>query len=224
MTGKFETEEYGRFMDSLQLWKAIDAERARLGALLQTLSRDQWRQQSLCANWDIEKVVAHLSAASSTGSIRWLLNMFRSGFNSDVHNERLLTQEIGRTTGETLSRYQRTEHLRRSPLNTPIALLGEIVVHGQDICRPLEISLSPTQEAVFSVLQFYSSKDFAVNSRTLVSGLSLKATDSDFSIGDGPLVYGTQLDLIMAMASRPQALPYLGGEGVEDLRLAMERN
>lgn len=149
--------------------------------------------------------------------------MLHSGFNSDVHNKRLLTQKIGRIADGTLNRYRRTTHLRRAPLNTPAALLGEVAAHRQDIFRPLGLSHSPAREATSSVLQFYASKVFAVNSRTLVSGLSLKATDNNFSIGDGPLVYGTQLDLIMAMASHPQVLSCLGGEGVPDLKLAMQR-
>ena len=72
-------------------------------------------------------------------------------------------------------------------------------------------------DAVTEVAKFYASRDFTVNSKTAVKGLSLRATDSDFSAGDGPEVAGPVLALVMAMAGRPDYLDQLSGDGVATL-------
>lgn len=93
-------------------------------------------------------------------------------------------------------------------------MLGEVIVHGQDIARPLGLDLEPDPAGVYEVARFFSERDFAVNSKTLVRGLTLEADDSSFSAGTGPLVRGKQLDLVMAMAGRPTYLTALQGDGV----------
>ncbi|GAA3298564.1 hypothetical protein GCM10017709_03130 [Glutamicibacter nicotianae] len=65
--------------------------------------------------------------------------------------------------------------------------------------------------------EFFASRDFAVNSSTLVKGLRVSAADDDFSSGTGPEVRGGLLDLLLAMAGRKQVLPRLEGSGVEEL-------
>nr|WP_231939187.1 hypothetical protein [Brevibacterium sandarakinum] len=104
------------------------------------------------------------------------------------------------------------------------AFLGEVIVHGQDIARPLGVDLDPDAEAVLEVARFFAAKDFAVNSRTLVKGLSLNADDADFSVGDGPTVSGELIDLVMAMAGRSDACDMLTGDGVDELRQRMSRS
>lgn len=69
--------------------------------------------------------------------------------------------------------------------------------------------------------RYLAAKDFAVNSKTLVRGLALSAVDADFETGSGPEVTGRLLDLVMAMAGRPEALASLTGGGVSELRRRM---
>lgn len=57
-----------------------------------------------------------------------------------------------------------------------------------------------------------------VTSRSNVRGLRLEATDGPFASGEGPLVNGTTLALIMAMAGRPSYCDDLTGPGVSVLR------
>ena len=69
--------------------------------------------------------------------------------------------------------------------------------------------------------RYFASKDFAVNSKTLVKGLKLSAVDADFESGSGPEVTGRVLDLVLAMAGRPEALTDLTGSGVAEIRRRM---
>ena len=49
------------------LWALAHAERAALAEDLCGLSDAQWRHRSLCGKWDVEEVVAHLTATASLG-------------------------------------------------------------------------------------------------------------------------------------------------------------
>ena len=98
------------------------------------------------------------------------------------------------------------------------SVLGEVIVHGQDIAQPLGIDLTPNPVGVREVAMFFAAKDFAVNSRRMVKGLTLEAADADFTTGSGPLVRGRLVSLVMAMAGRRHALTELDGDGAAELR------
>lgn len=98
------------------------------------------------------------------------------------------------------------------------AWLGEVVVHAQDIRRPLGILRTPPVEAVTEVACFYARKDFTVPGRSAIDGLRVEATDGPFAAGAGPLVTGTTLALTMAMAGRRAYCDDLTGPGVPTLR------
>jgi hypothetical protein len=54
------------------LWPLAQAERAALAKDLAGLSAEQWRHDTLCGEWDVEQVVAHLTAAASLNQWQWL--------------------------------------------------------------------------------------------------------------------------------------------------------
>ena len=105
-----------------------------------------------------------------------------------------------------------------APFGALDAALGEVVVHGQDIARPLGLRLDPSPGALRIVAELFARKDFAVNSATLVKGLQLRPTDLDLVLGDGPVVRGAAIDIVPAMAGRPSAADRLDGEGAAVLR------
>lgn len=198
----------------MDLWDHIHAERARLAGLLEGLTPEQWATRSLCTEWSVEQVTAHLTAAANTGTWAWIRSIVRSGFSTNKHNERLLRKYLGRNHEETLEMYQRSISLRVAPTKDYAAFLGEVVVHGQDIARPLGKELTPDPVGVVEVARFFAAKDFAVNSKTLVKDLRMEAVDAAFESGSGPTVRGNLLDLVMVMAGRCDYCAALSGEGV----------
>ena len=196
-------------------WRRIHAERRRLGELLDGLGTEQWRTTSLSDDWTVEDVVAHLTAGAHTGTRAWIASIVRARFNPARHNRRLLAEHLGTTAQETLRGFHAATDTTISPSKHLAAVLGEVIVHGQDIAIPLGISLTPAPDAVMDVARFFAARDFAVNSRTLVRGLRLEATDSAFASGDGPVVHGPTLALVMAMAGRPTE--DLTGDGADEL-------
>lgn len=200
------------------LWSLVHAERAALAEDLAGLAPERWAAPSLCGRWTVEEVVAHLTAAASIGRWRWIRSMIGARFDDGVHNDRRLAEHLGATPGETLERFRAIGTSTVGPTGDTGAWLGEIVVHGQDVRRPLGLARTPSIEATTQVARFFASKNFTVQSRTAIRDLRVEATDGAFATGDGPLVRGTTVALVMAMAGRAVYLDDLAGPGVETLR------
>ena len=97
-------------------------------------------------------------------------------------------------------------------------MLGESIVHGEDIRRPLGIHHDYPIETVTQVAEYYQGSDLPVLTKKRIDGLRLVATDGPFATGSGLLVSGTTLALTMAMAGRTTYCDELHGDGVATLR------
>ena len=71
------------------------------------------RRPSLCGDWTVEEVVAHLTAAASIGRWRWIASMLGARFDPAVHNARRLAEHRGATPAETLELLPRRRHQHR---------------------------------------------------------------------------------------------------------------
>jgi uncharacterized protein (TIGR03083 family) len=201
-----------------RLWTLAHAERAALAEDLADLDDEQWRHATLCGQWDVEEVVAHLTAAASLNQWRWMRSMFGARFRADVHNQRRMVEYRGNTPAETLDLFRSIVPSTTAPSGHTAAYVGEVLVHAQDIRQPLQLPRTPTVDALTPVAEFYAHRDFAVRSRTAVAGLQLRADDGPFATGTGPLVTGSTLALVMSMAGRTLYVDQLDGPGVPDLR------
>ncbi|MEP7765786.1 maleylpyruvate isomerase family mycothiol-dependent enzyme [Sanguibacter sp. 25GB23B1] len=200
------------------LWALAHAERAALADDLAGLAQEQWRHSTLCGDWDVEEVVAHLVAAASVGPWRWARSIVGARFRPDVHNQRRMLEHRGSTPAETLERFRSVVASTTAPSSHTPAYLGEVLVHAQDIRRPLGIHREPAVDALTVVADFYARRDFTVASKTHARGLQLRADDGPFAAGSGPLVIGSTLALVMSMAGRTAYLDELEGPGVPSLR------
>ncbi|MGZ2356718.1 maleylpyruvate isomerase family mycothiol-dependent enzyme [Streptomyces sp. 372A] len=195
------------------LERAIHVERSALAQDLAELSEAQWAKASLCERWTAEEVVAHLTAGASTSMWRWLLSMLAARFDPDVHNDRRLAQHRGATPQETLRLFRAVVAGSAGPTGHTAAWLGEIVVHSEDIRRPLGLVRTPPVATTTAVARFFASRDFTVPSRTTIAGLRVEATDGPFTTGSGHLLRGPTLSLVMGMAGRAAACEDLEGDG-----------
>jgi uncharacterized protein (TIGR03083 family) len=200
------------------LWALAHTERSALADDLSGISAEQWRHGTLCAQWDVEEVLAHLTAAACLSPSRWVRSMLGARFRVAVHNQRRLEERRGSTPAETLEEFRAIINSTTAPSGHTPAYLGEVVVHAQDIRQPLGLPGVPAIEALTPVADFYSRRDFAVASRTAVAGLQLRADDGPFAAGTGPRVSGSTLALVMSMAGRGPYLDQLDGPGVPTLR------
>ncbi|MGW1061332.1 maleylpyruvate isomerase family mycothiol-dependent enzyme [Micromonospora rubida] len=199
-------------------WSRIHAERAALAADLAGLTDQQFATPSLCAGLTVREVLAHLTAAASLNSWQWLAGVIRCGFDFDKQVTMRLNEQLGATPAETLERFRGIVMSRTRPPLPTRAMLGETIVHGEDIRRPLGIRRAYPIETITQVARYYQGSDQVVLAKGRVRGLRLVANDGPFSIGDGPLVSGTTLALTMAMTGRTAYCDELEGDGVETLR------
>ena len=203
-------------------WDLIHAERTRLSQMLDNLSLEHWQTQSLCTKWTIEEVVAHLTAGAHTGRWEWMRSMALAGFNPAIHNVRRLTEHLGRTPQETGENFRNATNLTVAPTTDYPAWLGEVIVHSQDIARPLGLKLTPSPAAVREVAAYFAAKNFAVNSFTMAKNLTLEANDTDFTVGSGPVVRGPLLSLVMTMAGRREFSADVTGSGADEFRSRLD--
>jgi uncharacterized protein (TIGR03083 family) len=182
------------------------------------LTDEQWAAPSLCEEWSIEDVVAHMTASASIGPARWLASILDARFDFDLHNQRRLVEHRGGTPSETLANFRTIINSTKSAPGPTAAWLGEVVVHSEDIRRPLGISRAVPIETLTRVAEFYARRNLAVPSHTRASGLRIEATDGPFAAGDGPLVRGRTLAIVMAMAGRTSFVDELAGPGARTLR------
>ncbi|WP_017582090.1 maleylpyruvate isomerase family mycothiol-dependent enzyme [Nocardiopsis valliformis] len=216
-------------METTDPKRLIASEHAALAADLKGLTEQQWEQTSLCAEWTVHDVLAHLGSAMTIGTFGWIRSILRAGLRPEVHNRRQLERFARPEPARTLARFadlgsEHGEPVRWPTKNLP-PWLGELVVHGQDIRHPLGLEHEPAPEALAVVAKFFAGRDFAVNSRSQVKGLHLRATEGNFSTNDPslPVVEGPLLALVMVMAGRPAYLDRLSGPGLSELTLRMEQ-
>ncbi|MEV5289562.1 maleylpyruvate isomerase family mycothiol-dependent enzyme [Streptomyces albidoflavus] len=200
------------------VWASIHAERAALAADLAGLTEEQWATPSLCSGLTVREVLAHLTASASLNAVPWMAGVIRCRFDFDRQVAVRLTEHLGATPAETLERFRSVVASTTKPPLPVVAMLGETLVHGEDIRRPLGLRRDHPVEVVTRVAAYYQGSDQVVVARSRVAGLRLVADDGPFTSGTGPLVSGPTLALVMAMTGRTACCDDLDGEGVELLR------
>ncbi|MEU5261554.1 maleylpyruvate isomerase family mycothiol-dependent enzyme [Amycolatopsis sp. NPDC021455] len=199
-------------------WSLIHAERAALAGDLAGLTDRQWATPSLCAGLTVREVLAHLTAGASLGPARWMAGVIRCRFDFDRQVAMRLAEQLGATPAGTLARFRRVSTGTTKPPLPAVAMLGEAIVHGEDIRRPLGLHRDYPITTLTRVAGYYHGSDLVVLAKGRVRGLRLAATDGPFGAGSGPLVSGTTLALIMAMTGRTLYCDELDGDGAAILR------
>ncbi|MGP3756521.1 maleylpyruvate isomerase family mycothiol-dependent enzyme [Streptomyces sp. IBSNAI001] len=200
------------------VWSLIRSERAALAADLADLPDDRWATPSLCAGLTAREVLAHLTAGASLNAVRWLAGVIRCRFDFDKQVAVRLAEQLGSTPTETLERFRRVVPSRTRPPLPAVAMLGETIVHAEDIRRPLGMRRDYPTETLTRVAEYYQGSDLVVLAKGRIGDLRLVAQDGPFETGSGALVSGTTLALTMAMTGRGAYLDDLEGDGVERLR------
>ncbi|WP_306371518.1 maleylpyruvate isomerase family mycothiol-dependent enzyme [Nocardiopsis sp. CC223A] len=200
------------------LWPLVHAERAALADDLAGLSEEDWATPSLCSGLTVREVLAHLTSAASLNGLQWFVGVVRCRFDFDAQVAMRLAEQMGTSGADALARFRAVVSSTTSPPLPRIAMLGEAVVHGEDIRRPLGIAADRPVGILTRVAEYYRGSDQVVVAKSRVADLRLEATDGPFAAGTGPRVAGNTLALIMVMTGRSSHLDELSGDGVEVLR------
>jgi uncharacterized protein (TIGR03083 family) len=205
----------------------IADERRRVARLVEGLNAQQLAAASLCEGWTVCDVAAHLLMPLVTPQPKVMLVMALSGFNFDRANRRLTAAVAQRSVDEIVAGLrERADHPFKPPGMSYAAPLTDLLVHQQDIRRPLGLAPDLVTERLLVCLGSLAAaaeRGGMLVPKGTVEGLRLEATDLDWSRGEGHIVRGTGEALLMVLSGRAAALPDLDGDGADLLRSRLIR-
>lgn len=200
------------------VWPTIHEERKALAADLDGLSATDWDTASLCEGWSVRDVVAHMTAASKLNAPKFFGRLVGSGFSFERVQNRGVAAERGTSPDDTLARFKTQLDSTGRPPGPVETMLGETIIHAEDVRRPLGHRHTYPTAALVQVADFMKRSNLIIGTKKRITGLTLQATDVDWRHGDGPAVAGPMLELLLAMTGRKAALDSLTGDGVATLR------
>ena len=202
----------------MDIWPVLHTERQALAADLRDLGTEDWATASLCSDWTVRDVLAHMTSTAKLTPPAFFGKMVGSGFSFDKVQEKGVAANLGASPTDTLANFVSVVTSVKHPPGPAQTWLGETIVHSEDIRRALGIQHKYPTDAVVTVADFYKGSNLLIGSKTRIDGLTLRATDADWSHGTGPEVSGPILSLVMAMTGRKAADDDLAGDGVATLR------
>lgn len=199
------------------MWDEVRAGRLLLADLVDGLAPEALDRPSWCDGWRARDVLGHLVYLAEATRWRATRDVLRVGPRPDRALDRLARALGDRPVPELTARLRAAAggrfHVVGAP---PVVALGEVLVHGSDLLRPLGRELPVDPEVAVPVLAPYRRLGrLAFHGRP--AGVTLVATDADLTMGRGPEVRGRAIDLLLLLANRHQVVDALDGPGVERL-------
>jgi uncharacterized protein (TIGR03083 family) len=201
-------------MDRDEVWQTIDEQRSSVADLLDELSPDEWETPSLCTDWRVREVAAHLTLAHA-GMFRaagWILRA-RGNFNRMIRDSAVDQAKLPVDRYSPLIR-DMVGSRKKAPGISHLEPLIDILVHGQDIAIPLGRSRPMPTEAAATAATRVWDMGWPFHPQRTFSGLELVATDHPWSVGQGLRVEGPMAALLLLVTKRSAALAQLSGPGI----------
>lgn len=200
------------------VWRIVHGERQALVSDLESLEDEQWRHASLCHGWTVQDVVAHLVDTARTTRLGFVVGLARSRFDFHRQNAAGVARERGGSPQETLERLRAVASRTSGPPAPLDSRIVEEVVHGEDIRRPVGLTRAYPEEAVVRALRLQARTPVSFGgAKEHLAQLRLEAVDADLALGEGPVVRGPALELLLAVSGRRVGLDALDGPGVAAL-------
>ncbi|GAB3039790.1 hypothetical protein GCM10011376_32410 [Nocardioides flavus (ex Wang et al. 2016)] len=200
----------------------VRRERTAFVDTLEQLDAEQWLAQTLCSQWRVVDVAAHLAWAPVLGPVAGATAMLRHGFSMNRMIAASAVEWSRRGRDAILNQLRDNAHTGARPIGMPpVAALADAVVHGLDVRRPLGLSRPIPAAALAPVAHFSLRTRWPMNvvvggsARRRVAGVRLVATDTDWSYGEGPEVRGSAEALLLLLYGRRPAPGELNGPGAD---------
>ena len=206
-------------MDRERVLSWTKAERLGLADFLDDLEGADWEAPSLCTGWTVHDVVAHLTLSTRTtlpGMVKGMVRAHGDWERMEFDAARRRAADFG--PAELIAQFRETAaSTRRAPLSAPLDPLVDVLVHGQDIARPLGRVRPTPQEQTIAALEHVLASPF-YGARKRLRGVRLVATDANWSRGEGQdEARGPAGDLLLLATGRAAGLTGVSGPGAERL-------
>jgi uncharacterized protein (TIGR03083 family) len=204
-------------MKANETWKYIHAERISMADTLAGLTEEHWSTASWCTGWSVRQAAGHILAAAEQTPLNFYRALTAARFKFNVFTDHD-AKRLGALSPEQLvSRLRARTSTTNHPPAPVLAMLGEIIVHGEDIRRPLGLSHRAPEVALVAVADSWKNSNLLIGSKRRIAGVRLRATDCDWTHGDGPEVSGPLNSLVLAMTGRKGSHGDLEGDGLSVL-------
>jgi uncharacterized protein (TIGR03083 family) len=202
-----------------EVFAAVARRRRAVADLLDDLDEQQLATASLCAGWDVGTVAAHLADAAAPSLVETLAALIRARGRLHEANDQSARRAARRPVHETAELLrQRASSRFTPPVTGPRAPLAEVLVHEGDMRVPLGLPYEPEGSAVRVALEFVTTgRPVGFVPRGRLDGLRLVADDLPWAWGQGAVVEGRGIDLLLAACGRTAALHALRGPGADVL-------
>jgi uncharacterized protein (TIGR03083 family) len=204
------------------MMELISAHRRSLAAALSTLTADQWRGASLCAGWTPAHVLAHLTMPFRISEPDFMAGLQRCGGDFTRFSDEIAARDSKLPPADLVG-------VLRDNADTPWAppgggltgALSHDVIHGLDITWPLSLAHEIPARTMTIVLDAITAPPeresraggtgagntgAKAGRGTLfgfpLGGIRVRATDLDWSAGDGEELAGRSRDLLPLLAGR----------------------
>jgi uncharacterized protein (TIGR03083 family) len=204
-------------MKARETWGYIHAERAAMVETLTSLTAEQWSVPSWCTGWSVQQTAGHILAAAEQTPPNFYKDLIAARFKFDVFTDRDAKRLGALDSEELVGRLRARTSTTNRPPAPVMAMLGEIIVHGEDIRRPLGLGHQASQTALIALAESWKNSNLLIGSKRRIAGVRLRATDCDWVHGDGPEVSGPLNSLVLAMTGRKGSHGDLAGDGLSVL-------
>ena len=196
-----------------EIFAAVALERLTLADVFEALTPEQLATPSLCEGWTVKHVAAHLTMLFNVSTAGLLMRSLGENLSISRTIDGV-TQDLARRPIEGIVNQLRDFAFdRRHMPRRPMAPLVDLIVHGEDVRRPLGLDHPlpfAWSRASMSFLTAGRAFGFVPSSR--LRGLRFVATDGDGQWGQGvDVIHGPVLSLVLAIMGRRVALKDLGG-------------
>ena len=200
-------------------WELVATERRTLADLLAGLAPEQWEVRSLCSEWRVRDVVAHLAmtptgAPSPATMLRALLatrgRLWPAGRDVAITYAAAPPDQL-------VSGLRRDATARTKPVFVQADnILPDLVIHGQDVAVPLGLDRPIPAAAGRAALSRIWAMGWPFHASRRFDGFRVHADDCDWSAGAGPDVSGSTAHLLLLMTGR-DVDAHLHGRGADTL-------
>lgn len=205
----------------MDVYERTAASRRRAADFFDGLDEQQLSAQSLCGAWTVRQVLGHLAMPLATSTRTFLWRIVRARGSLDRASVSIATDLSRRPVGDLtqLLRDRAGDEIDAAIVG-PMGQLTDACVHLRDCARPLGLPADVALDDWRLVLDWLPTKQASrgLVPRGRLDGLSLHASDQDWSWGAGSDVAGPSEALAMAVTGRRVALDDLQGSGVAALR------
>jgi len=175
---------------------------ASLADALEGVDEERWRSSSLCEGWTVAAVVAHLTMAARYDEQAFRAELAADGFDFQAMSDRVAERDGGLPVTALLADLRSdTMATFATPGGGLAGSLSHVVIHGLDATWPLGLGRTCPDAAAGLVLDGLTAGSptvFGVDT----DDLELRATDLDWSSGEGQRLERPAAELVLGLSGR----------------------